>query len=113
MDFAELGKRVKQARKEKGYTQKELGEKTGYSEPHISHVEGGAIPSLEFAAKLAKALEISLDELVYGSLQFRGTDMEAEDAMWETCTRKEKKFVIEVLRVYRDNMRVNMDIGID
>lgn len=42
-EFYAIGKKVKAARKSLGLTQKELAEKTGYTESGISRVEKGEI----------------------------------------------------------------------
>ena len=69
MDYKKFGKRVKKARKDKGYTQAELAEITGYSVQHISHIETGNTKlSTEMLIELANALAISVDELLADSL---------------------------------------------
>lgn len=43
MDYISVGKRIKNARKQIGYTQAELAEHLGCSIQHISHIENGAM----------------------------------------------------------------------
>jgi transcriptional regulator with XRE-family HTH domain len=48
-----------------GLTQKQLSEKSGISQPNISDVENGrVVPTVVTAAKLAKALNCTIDDLL-------------------------------------------------
>jgi len=64
MDFPE---RLAALRKERGLTQQALAERVGI---HVSQVRryegGGAQPTLEVIRRLALALSVSADELVFG-----------------------------------------------
>ncbi len=58
-------KRIKKYRNEKGLTQEDLAEKVGVSRVYIGYVEQGRnTPSLEVLEKIAKALKVSLPDLV-------------------------------------------------
>jgi transcriptional regulator with XRE-family HTH domain len=60
-----LGERVKQLRKEAGWSQAELGEKVGTDSQRISRYENGRItPSLEAIVRIAEVFDISLDYLL-------------------------------------------------
>jgi transcriptional regulator with XRE-family HTH domain len=64
-----FGERVKQLRKEKGWTQKELGNKIGVTYAQLNKYEGGTnAPPLDKLQSLASALETSIDYLVTGNL---------------------------------------------
>ena len=59
------GSRIKEIRKQKGLTQKQLGEKCGMYESQIRKYENGnANPKVETLKKIAGALEVSLDSLL-------------------------------------------------
>ncbi len=61
-----FGKKVRQLRKERGWTQKELGEASGLSKPYISRVENDDIGfSFKAATKIAEALDRPLALLLY------------------------------------------------
>lgn len=63
-----FGDRMMQARKEKDLSRDELAEKVGTSGPIIGRYErNDMMPSIEIAAKIADALEVSLDFLVGNS----------------------------------------------
>lgn len=59
-----LGKRVRELRKERGYSQEKLAEHAGIHENHVRRIEGGtANPSYLVVVKIAKALRVSPAEL--------------------------------------------------
>ena len=61
----EFGNRLAKLRKEKGLTQEELAEKVGVSRQTLGKWESGEVsPETENIVALAKALEISTDELL-------------------------------------------------
>ena len=61
----ELFEKIKKFRKEKGLSQEALSEKLGVHKAHLSRLENGKYqPSLEVIKKLAKAFEISIDDLL-------------------------------------------------
>ena len=58
---------LRRIRKEKGLTQKSLGEKVDVSESMIGMIENGARnPSFELLLKLGEALDCSVDDLLRG-----------------------------------------------
>ena len=60
----QLGRRIAELRKAKGFTQERLAEKSGYSVEFISLVERGVnAPSVAGCALVAKALGVSVPEL--------------------------------------------------
>jgi transcriptional regulator with XRE-family HTH domain len=62
---ADFGNRMAQLRKEKDLSRDELGEKIGTSGAIVGRYERNDMkPSIEIAAKIAEALEVSFDYLV-------------------------------------------------
>lgn len=61
-----LSERLKELRKEKGWSQQKLAEKTRLSFNAVTKIEQGLAkhPTLKTLLKLADAFQISLDELV-------------------------------------------------
>jgi len=60
-----LGKRIRELRKANNYTQEKLAEMTDLDYTSIGAIERGVFnPSLKTAEKLAKALKISIQELI-------------------------------------------------
>ena len=63
--FTELSQRLRDIRKEKGYTQIKLAKISGVSRRMIGHYETNVIrPSIDKVKKLAETLDVSLDELL-------------------------------------------------
>lgn len=61
-----VGQRIRKLRKEKDWTQRELGKLTGIDHRNLTRYETGAVkPSIKVLERLANALEISVDELIH------------------------------------------------
>jgi transcriptional regulator with XRE-family HTH domain len=61
-----LGTVLKKLRQKKGLTQEEVAMRAGVTKPYIAMLESGARknPSLELVKKLAKALKVTVGELL-------------------------------------------------
>ena len=60
-----LGQRIKQLRKEAGWSQGELGERIGTDSQRVSRYENGRItPSVDALVRIAEALDVSVDYLL-------------------------------------------------
>jgi transcriptional regulator with XRE-family HTH domain len=60
-----FGTRLKELRLAKNLTQKQLAARCGLTHAQVSHIElGRSRPSIDSAARLARALDVSVDELV-------------------------------------------------
>ncbi len=71
-----IGERIKELRKKKGLTQKDLAERVGFSYVNISQLENSRKnPKLETIRKIAAALDVSMNELL--------------DENWDTFTPQE------------------------
>lgn len=58
---------LKKYRNNKNVSQEALAKSAGVHSTHLSRYERGlSLPSLEIAYNIAKALDVSIDELVYG-----------------------------------------------
>lgn len=67
-----LGERIRQLRKETGWSQAELGDKVGTDSQRISRYENGRItPSLDAIVRIAEALNVSIDHLLVDNVPRR------------------------------------------
>lgn len=59
--------KIREKRLERGWTQFKLAEKSGVPQPTISQIENGSrkYPTHENIKKIAKALQINIEELTY------------------------------------------------
>jgi len=66
MNYKELGRRVRELRRQQNLTQAELAEKIGVSTSFVGHIERGSrVISLETFANLCAALEAEPNDLLY------------------------------------------------
>lgn len=69
IDYVALGKRIKEKRIERKLTQEQLGEICELSSAHIGHIERGTrILSVDVLFKISQALNISVDYLLFDSV---------------------------------------------
>ncbi len=67
VDYNLIGKRIANARKERGLTQGKLAEKADISNTYLSHIETNrSIPSLETLVAICDALDITPNHLLLG-----------------------------------------------
>lgn len=67
-----LGDRIRQLRKEAGWSQAELGDKIGTDSQRVNRYETGKItPSLDAIVRIAQALNISIDHLLIDDIPRR------------------------------------------
>lgn len=70
IDYTALGKRIKKKRIENGLTQEQLGELCELSAAHIGHIERGTrILSVEVLFRIAQVLNVSVDYLLFDSVE--------------------------------------------
>lgn len=68
MIIAYLGENIKKYRRDKDLTQKQLSQKANVPYTTLIKIENGFVknPKIETIAKISKALNISIDLLIYG-----------------------------------------------
>lgn len=77
-----IGKRIKAARKARGWTQMEMAERAGITSPSVNRYEKhNCVPTLAVAIKLAAVLGVSLDELAQDEIE----EMRCETACETSC----------------------------
>ena len=106
MERAALGKRIRESRISKGYTQQDLADRAEISVVYISEIERGTkMPSLNIFVKLIEALGISADYIlreeltsgkkyIYDELTERLKDL----------TPKQRKTAADILDAYLRNL---------
>lgn len=99
-DYAALGKNIKKYRNLANLTQGQLAELVDCSDSHIGQIENArGIPSLATVAGIANALDIGVDQLIYGDLENR-TDYFIQELTQLTSSfqTKDKLFAMEMVK---------------
>ena len=96
INFKLIGQRVKDVRREKGFTQETLSESLGISTEHLGRIETGAYrPSLQLIEKICAALEITEEELMFGNKSDLKSNTELANKI--ACLSPEKQKAISTI----------------
>lgn len=69
VDYVEIGKRIREARKAQGLTQEEASERCDITAAYYGNIErGDKKMSVETLVKISNGLKISTDHLLYGGM---------------------------------------------
>jgi len=100
LNYDTLGKRIQECRNTKKITQQELAEMIDKSVPYISHIETAVKhPSLKTVILIAEALEVTVDQLLYGN-QSRDSQVYLKEVnqIFEGCNdSSERRFLYEIV----------------
>ena len=109
VDYADIGRRIKLKRIEKGYTQEKLSELIGVGASHMSHMESGkTIPSMEVFINLCNVLECSSDELLCREINCAESIVTNWfSALIADCDNTEMKILTDVLVATKATLRKN------
>ena len=107
VDYKDMGKRIREIRESKHMTQAALSELAGIEPSNLPHIERAATKvSLPTLMNIANALEVSLDELVCGSLiKSEHIAVRQLNELLSDCTPDELQAVIEMVKVTKKIMR--------
>lgn len=99
-----FGERLAQMRKQRGLSQDQLGERTGFDKRVISRYETGRnVPSIEVARTLADALGVSLDHLTGLDYSLFVDDAELRGLLrdYEELPAEDRMTIKRLLRAFR------------
>lgn len=101
VDFAIIGKRIKEARKKKGLTQEKLVEKMDVSIAYLSKVETGKIHiNLERLSQICSILGVSEGEILNGVANNSEKYLNNEfREILRKCTPSQQKLVYNIIKV--------------
>lgn len=106
MDKVTLGARLREIRRQKGYTQHTLAEIAEVGDVYISEIERGLkMPSLNIFIKLIAALDISADYILRDELP-AGREYICNEITQKLQNRtpKQRKIAAEILDAYLRNL---------
>ncbi len=106
MNYELLGNQIRKQRKLKKYTLEQLAEILGVSTTFIGQIERAkGIPSLETLVKIANALEVSVDSLLFDDLNTKSGNshfINTVITLTEGFTKKEKDYILNTIETYKD-----------
>ena len=100
INYEMIGKRIKEERNKKGFTQEALANAANFSLPHIGHIETGKTKlSLSALVTIANVLDTTPDNLLYDSVQLSvdSYDKEFKD-LTNNCSPHEKQLLLEMVK---------------
>ncbi len=106
MDKATLGKKLREARQKKGYTQYALAEIAGIGNVYLGEIERGTkMPSLNTFIKLIEALDVSADCILRDELS-SGKEYIYDEITQslKNLTPKQRKAAADILDAYLRNL---------
>lgn len=91
--FTSIGKKIREARKNLGMTQLELGRLTGYTESSVSHIEKGEVDlPISKVKSLAVALRVPVDYLIGDFLE--ENDQPEPGKVFETLPKEQRDAIM-------------------
>lgn len=111
IDYKDLGKRIRAERRRQDLTQEKLAEMADISDSFLGHIErGGRTLSIETLAKLANALNLSIEYIVCGEFNYQ-PDMlptEIHDALNQMNSSQRRVFlnIMKTLSSHTDEWEV-------
>ena len=107
VNYADIGKRVKEIRLRKSITQELLAELADISIPHLSNIERGKTKlGLPTIVKIANALAVSVDEILCGSLMQGKAVLQSEFAtLLADCTAEEAGVILDTVKTLKKSLR--------
>lgn len=112
LDYVKIGERIKVARTRKNLKQAELAFRIGMTTSHVSHIETGqtklALPTI---VKIANALSVSADELLYDNLEVSKPTYDKKIAEeLEDCDTAELQAFLEIIHSTKQVIRKSRKI---
>lgn len=100
INYTAIGIRIKKYRTQMKITQATLAELSGVEPSNISHIERGATKvSLPTLVKIANALKVTLDDLVYDSLnKNQHISIKELNDILSDCSDSEIKSIVEMVK---------------
>ena len=113
VDFTIICKRVEEIRLSKNLSQAKLAEMADLSTQYLSHIETARKQaSLTSLISIAKAMDITLDELLNGNQINSPVEYKNDiDILLSDCTKYEKRVLFELMRAAKRILRENKSLS--
>lgn len=101
IDYKVIGERIKEARRQKGWSQERLSEEIDVTTVYISRVERGFSQiNLKRLAQISKALDASMEYLIEGTVTDAPNYLDKE--LYETlltCTPAKQRLIYNIAKI--------------
>lgn len=106
-NYQVIGKRVKQFREKKSYTQQKLADATNLSDTHISNIETAKTKvSLPALINIANALDTTVDDLIYTNYDCAaGMVQEEIEEYLGDCTKEQQEIIITTIKALKEALK--------
>lgn len=100
LDYAGIGRRIREKRKEKFLTQAELADRADTTSSHMSHIENNTTKlSLTLIVAIANHLDVSVDYLLGANLKHNSSALDEEIAgLLKDCPPQKLDQVLEIIK---------------
>ena len=109
MDYEKIGKRIRDLRRQQGYTQEALAEAVDLSAPFVSHIERASKKaSLETISRIASILNVTVDYLLTGTRSVDASAFLPEiEMLLKDCLPHERQIIVDVAEAVKKSLRDN------
>lgn len=109
LNYKLIGRRVKEARRQKQISQAELAERIDTSVSYISHIETGKKKaSLESLVRIANVLESTVDYMLNGNQTYDVLEYQTDLVrLVEGCSSYEKRIIYEIASATKRSLHDN------
>ena len=105
LDYCAIGARIRACRKRAGLSQEALGKMLCISTTHMSHIETGSTKlSLAVLDDLSGALNVSCDELLFGSIDV--SDRTAYAKILSECSEQQLECICRLIKSFGDTGKI-------
>ena len=105
INYVAMGERIRRAREDARLTQERLAEICMLSTAHMGHIERGTrLPSLEAVFRISKALHVSIDYLLSGSVSSDDTLLCNINAILRSSEKLKPKTIVSTIRAIADKI---------
>ena len=112
LDYVLIGRRIHDIRKLLHMTQSELAEAVDLTEPYISRIETGVRSgSLDAYVRIAAALGVTVDHLLYGNQPHDRLEHQPElYKLMQDCSSYERRIIYELAVATKGSLRNNRSL---
>ena len=105
INYIAMGDRIRRARESASLTQGHLADVCILSAAHMGHIERGSrLPSLEAVFRISKALNVSMDYLLEGSLSSDEVLLHMINALLRSNNKLKPKTIVSTIRAIADKI---------